>query len=90
LGYLRYVYAKRGEIAVAISYYLFLVTFLAAYIRPSHSVMVTIDAYNEVKAIARNLDASYAGEILAPSFWFYGYDEDSYGNILETISSAGE
>ena len=42
-----------------------------------------------VKAIARNLDANY-GEILASSFWFYRYDEDSYVNILETISSAGE
>ena len=49
LGYLRYVYAKRGEIAVAISYYLFLVTFLAAYIHPSHSVTVTVDAYNEAE-----------------------------------------
>ena len=47
LGYLRYVYSKRGQIAVAISYYLFLVTFLAAYSHPSHSVTVTIDAYNE-------------------------------------------
>jgi len=50
LGYLRYVYSKRGQIAVAISYYLFLVTFLAAYSHPSHSVTVTIDAYNEADA----------------------------------------
>jgi len=49
LGYLRYVYAKRGQIAVAISYYLFLVTFLSAYIHPSQSVTVTIDAYNEAE-----------------------------------------
>ncbi len=49
LGYLRYVYAKRGEIAVAISYYLFLVTFLSAYAHPSQSVTVTIDAYNEAE-----------------------------------------
>jgi multimeric flavodoxin WrbA len=43
-----------------------------------------------VKAIARNLNSSYAGEILAPSFWFYRYDEESYRKILETIASAGE
>jgi len=49
LGYLKYVYAKRGQIAVAISYYLFLVTFLAAYTNTSHSVTVTIDAYNEAE-----------------------------------------
>ena len=35
LRYLRYVYAKRGEIAAAISYYLVLVTFLAAYTHPT-------------------------------------------------------
>jgi hypothetical protein len=49
LGYFRYVYTKRGQIAVSISYYLFLVTFLAAYINPSHSITVTIDAYNEAE-----------------------------------------
>lgn len=49
LGYLRYIYAKRGEIAVVISYYLFLVTFLAAYTHPSQAVTVTVDAYNEAE-----------------------------------------
>lgn len=49
LGYLRYVYAKRGEIAVAISYYLFLVTFLTAYTHPTHAVTVTIDNYDEAE-----------------------------------------
>jgi multimeric flavodoxin WrbA len=43
-----------------------------------------------VKAIAHNFDADYAGEILAPSFWFYKYDEKSYGKVLETIVSAGK
>jgi len=43
-----------------------------------------------VKAIARNFDASYAGELLAPTFWFYKYNEESYEKILNTISSAGE
>jgi multimeric flavodoxin WrbA len=43
-----------------------------------------------VKAIARNFDAFYAGEVLAPSFWFYKYNEESYGKILEIIASAGE
>jgi hypothetical protein len=47
LGYLRYVYAKRGEIAAAISYYLVLVTFLAAYTHPTRAVTVTIDTYDE-------------------------------------------
>jgi len=49
LGYLRYVYAKRGEIAVAITYYLFLITFLTAYTHPSRAVTVTIDAYDEAE-----------------------------------------
>ncbi len=49
LGYLRYVYAKRGEIAVAITYYLFLVTFLTAYTHPTQAVTVTIDTYNEAE-----------------------------------------
>jgi hypothetical protein len=33
-GYLRYVYTKRGQIAVATIYYLPLVKFLTAYINP--------------------------------------------------------
>jgi len=45
----QYVYAKRGVIAVAISYYLVLVTFLAAYTHPSRAVTVTIDTYNEAE-----------------------------------------
>lgn len=49
LGYLRYVYAKRGEIAVAVAYYLFLVTFLTAYTHPTRAVTVTIDAYDEAE-----------------------------------------
>jgi hypothetical protein len=49
LGYLRYVYAKRGQIAAAISYYLVLVTFLAAYTHPARAVTVTIDSYNEAE-----------------------------------------
>lgn len=49
LGYLRYVYAKRGEIAVAITYYLVLVTFLTAYTHPTRAVTVTIDTYNEAE-----------------------------------------
>ena len=47
LGYLRYVYAKRGVIAVATTYYLVLVTFLTAYVHPTRAVTVTIDDYNE-------------------------------------------
>lgn len=43
-----------------------------------------------VKALARNLNSSYAGEILAPSFWINQYNEESYGKILEIITSAGE
>jgi multimeric flavodoxin WrbA len=43
-----------------------------------------------VKAIARNFDASYAGEVLAPSFWFYKYNKESYEKVLETIVYAGE
>ena len=49
LGYLRYVYAKRGEIAVAITYYLVLVTFLTAYTHPTRAVTVTVDTYNEAE-----------------------------------------
>ncbi len=49
LGYLRYVYSKRGEIAVAIAYCLFLVTFLTAYTHPTHAVIVTIDVYDEAE-----------------------------------------
>jgi len=49
LGYLRYVYAKRGEIAVATTYYFFLITFLTAYTHPTRAVTVTIDAYNEAE-----------------------------------------
>lgn len=49
LGYLQYVYAKRGEIAVATTYYLVLVTFLTAYIHPARAVTVTIDTYNEAE-----------------------------------------
>ncbi|MCK4437510.1 hypothetical protein KAV47_00425 [Candidatus Bathyarchaeota archaeon] len=49
LGYLRYVYTKRGEIAVAITYYLVLVTFLTAYTHPTRTVTVTIDTYNEAE-----------------------------------------
>ena len=49
LGYLRYVYTKRGEIAVAITYYLVLVTFLTAYTHPTRAVTVTIDTYNEAE-----------------------------------------
>ena len=47
LGYLRYIYAKRGVIAVATTHYLVLVTFLTAYIHPTRAVTVTIDEYNE-------------------------------------------
>jgi len=49
LGYLRYVYAKRGEIAVATTYYFFLITFLTAYTHPTRAVTVTIDTYNEAE-----------------------------------------
>jgi hypothetical protein len=49
LGYLRYVYAKRGVIAVATTYYLVLVTFLTAYVHPTRAVTVTIDDYNEAE-----------------------------------------
>jgi len=49
LGYLRYVYAKRGVIAVATTYYLVLVTFLTAYTHPTQAVTVTIDAYDEAE-----------------------------------------
>jgi hypothetical protein len=49
LGYLRYIYAKRGVIAVATTYYLVLVTFLTAYIHPARAVTVTIDDYNEAE-----------------------------------------
>lgn len=49
LGYMRYVYAKRGEIAVATTYYLVLVTFLTAYTHPARAVTVTIDAYDEAE-----------------------------------------
>jgi len=47
LGYLRYIYAKRGVIAVATTHYLVLVTFLTAYTHPTRAVTVTIDEYNE-------------------------------------------
>jgi hypothetical protein len=49
LGYLKYIYAKRGVIAVATTYYLVLVTFLTAYIHPTRAVTVTIDDYNEAE-----------------------------------------
>ena len=49
LGYLKYVYAKRGVIAVATTYYLVLVTFLTAYVHPTRAVTVTIDDYNEAE-----------------------------------------
>ena len=49
LGYLKYVYAKRGVIAVATTYFLVLVTFLTAYIHPTRAVTVTIDDYNEAE-----------------------------------------
>jgi hypothetical protein len=49
LGYLRYVYAKRGEKDVAIAYYLFPVTFLTAYTHPTHAVTLTIDTYDEAE-----------------------------------------
>lgn len=49
LGYLRYVYAKRGVIAVATTYYLVLITFLTAYIHPTRAVTVTINDYNEAE-----------------------------------------
>lgn len=49
LGYLKYIYAKRGVIAVATTYYLVLVTFLTAYIHPTRAVTVTIDEYNEAE-----------------------------------------
>ena len=49
LGYLRYVYAKLGVIAVAITYYLVLVTFLTAYTHPAYAVTVTIDTYHEAE-----------------------------------------
>jgi hypothetical protein len=49
LGYLRYIYAKRGVIAVATTYYLVLVTFLTAYVHPTRAVTVTIDDYNEAE-----------------------------------------
>ncbi len=49
LGYLRYIYAKLGVIAVATTYYLVLVTFLTAYIHPARAVTVTIDDYNEAE-----------------------------------------
>lgn len=47
LGYLRYIYAKRGVIAVATTHYLVLITFLTAYTHPTRAVTVTIDEYNE-------------------------------------------
>lgn len=47
LGFLRYIYAKLGVIAVATTYYLVLVTFLTAYIHPARAV--TIDTYNEAE-----------------------------------------
>lgn len=49
LVYLRYIYAKRGVIAVATTYYLVLVTFITAYIHPTRAVTVTIDDYNEAE-----------------------------------------
>jgi len=49
LGYLRYIYAKRGVIAVATTYYLVLITFLTAYTHPTQAVTVTIDTYNEAE-----------------------------------------
>jgi len=49
LGYLRYVYAKLGVIAVATTYYLVLVTFLTAYTHPARAVTVTIDTYDEAE-----------------------------------------
>ena len=48
-GYLRYVYTKRGVIAVATTYYLVLITFLTAYTHPTQAVTVTIDTYNEAE-----------------------------------------
>jgi hypothetical protein len=47
MGYLRYIYAKRGVIAVATTYYLVIITFLTAYVHPTRAVTVTIDDYNE-------------------------------------------
>lgn len=43
-----------------------------------------------VKGIARHLNCSYAGEILAPSFWLNEFNEEPYGKMLEIITSAGE
>ena len=48
-GYLRYIYAKRGVIAVATTYYLVLITFLTAYTHPTRAVTVTIDTYDEAE-----------------------------------------
>ncbi|MCZ2809417.1 MAG: flavodoxin family protein [Candidatus Bathyarchaeota archaeon] len=45
---------------------------------------------SHINAIASNFDSVYAGEVLAPSFWYYKYNEESYRKIIETIVSAGE
>ena len=49
LGYLRYIYAKLGVIAVATTYYLVLITFLTAYTHPTQAVTVTINKYHEAE-----------------------------------------
>jgi hypothetical protein len=44
---------------------------------------------SHVKGIAKHLDYSYVGEILAPSFR-WGYNEESYEKALEIVANAGE
>jgi len=57
----------------------------------SFSEMDTFDPLiTHVKGIAQHFNSIYAGEILAPSFWINQYNEESYGKILEIITSAGE
>jgi hypothetical protein len=42
-----FVLAKRGEIAVFAAYLCMVSTFLVAYLHPSRSALVAVDAFNE-------------------------------------------
>ncbi len=45
---------------------------------------------SHVKAIAKNIDRVYAGEILVPNFWYQQYSENALEKALEQIACAGE
>lgn len=45
---------------------------------------------SHVKAIAKNIDRVYAGEILVPNFWYLQYSENALERALKKIACAGE